>query len=420
MKPRRRTRVLIGLTLATAAVVALALWGSRSAAPPVLTAVVQRGEFIIDITTMGQVEAVRSRNVSRKRVGRSWSAAQIVDMAPEGSVVKESDFLVQLDMTEARKQLEEAQNSLLNAQAELARQIATSEQRLAELQSAVLTQQYSYEQTQLRTAAMTFEAEVRRREQELELKKAELALSDARERLAAQRVIAQAERDKAEFEVRRAELLVEQSEEALAAMTITAPEPGLVVYKTYRQGKVKVGDQAWPGMDIIELPDLSAMQVRTRVNEIDVRQVAIDQDVIIAVDALADQQFRGRVARLATLARAEGEAKVKVFDVDVLIEGEGGDLRPGMTAQCRIVTGRIADAVFAPLEAVFARDGQSVVFVADGELRPRPVVLGPRNDNYVVIEDGLAAGEVVSLRDPDQPFAVVPAAQESDTEEAQP
>ena len=229
-----------------------------------------------------------------------------------------------------------------------------------------------------------------------------------------------AELDKAEFEVRRAKMQVDQSQEALAALTITAPEPGLVVYKTYRQGKIKVGDQTWPGGEIIELPDLSSMQVRTRVNEIVVHQVAEGQEVIIKVDALADQVFRGTVSRIATLARTEGEARIKVFDVDVLIDGEGGALRPGMTAQCRIVTARIADAVSVPLEAVFERDGQSVVLVVDGGLEPRPVTLGPRNDDFVVIADGLDAGEVVSLRDPQRPRSEAQAADRAAAEEARP
>lgn len=415
-----RRRLLVGLVLGAAAVALLVWRAAPGAAPAMITAVAQQGEFVVDIATTGQIEAVKSSNVTRKRVGRSWGPVQIVQMVPEGSIVAEGDFLVQLDQAESQRQLEEAQNLLLNAQAELARQRATAASRLAELESALLTQEYSFEQARLRTEAMAFEAEARRREHELELKKAELALRDARDRLEAQRVIAAAELDKAEFEVRRAEMQVDQSREALAALTITAPEPGLVVYKTYRQGKIKVGDQTWPGGEIIELPDLSSMQVRTRVNEIVVHQVAEGQEVIIKVDALADQVFRGTVSRIATLARTEGEARIKVFDVDVLIDGEGGALRPGMTAQCRIVTARIANAVSVPLEAVFERDGQSVVLVVDGGLEPRPIALGPRNDDFVVITDGLAAGEIVSLRDPERPQPEAPAADRAAGEEARP
>jgi HlyD family secretion protein len=404
-----RRRIWVVVALVAAAVIATAVWGgARRTGEAAATATARRGEFIVDIATTGQVEAVRSRNVSRKRIGRSWNASQVVQLAPEGSVVKEGDFLVQLDMAETTTQLEEAKNALLNARAELARQTAESDSRLAELESAVLTQQYSHEQAKLRTEAMKFEAEVRRREQELELRKSELSLQEARDRLAAQHVIARAEHEKSEFSVRQAQLQVGQAEEALAAMTITAPEAGLVVYKTYRQGKVKVGDQVWPGMDLIELPDLAQMQVRTRVNEVDVRQVAVDQEVIIRVDALDGQEIPGKVSRIATLARTEGEAKVKVFDVDVLVTGSAEELRPGMTAQCRIIVSRLADVVSVPLEAVFEREGQSVVFVVPGNGKPVPVTVGARSDDFVEIVTGLTGGEAVALSDPEKPAPAAP------------
>lgn len=405
----RRRRYWAALVVVVVGIAALAIWsGSRRAAPPVATATAALGEFVVDIATSGQIEAVRSRNVSRKRISGSWNGAQIVQLAPEGSLVKEGDFLAQLDMAESTQQLEQAKNALQNAQAELARQMAESASKQAELESAVLSQEYGHEQTKLRSEAMKFEAEVRRREQEFELKKSELSLQEARNRLTSQGVIAKAEQDKAEFQVRTAQLQVDQAQEALAAMTITAPEPGLVVYKSFRQGKVKVGDQVWPGMDLIELPDLSRMQVRTRVNEVDVRQIAVDQEVLVKVDALDGQEFPGRVSRIATLARAEGEAKVKVFDVDVLLDGPAGDLRPGMTAQCRIVVARLADVVSVPLEAVFERDGASVVFLASANGQPTVVTLGQRSDDFVVVASGLSGGEAVSLRDPDQPNAAAP------------
>ncbi|MBK9304641.1 MAG: efflux RND transporter periplasmic adaptor subunit [bacterium] len=405
--PSRR-RLLAAAAVAVLLLATILALVARRPPASLVTAVARRGELVIDVATVGQVEAVRSRSVSRQRTSFSWDAVQIAQMAPEGSVVAQGDFLVQLDQSTTSQQLEQVENSLLNARAELARRRAEIDQRLAELESARLNQEYGYEQTRLRYDLMAFEAEVRRREQELELKKAELSLREAGDRLAAQRIIAEAELAKAQYDVRNAEMQVAQAREALASLTITAPEPGLVVYKTFRGGKIKVGDQVWPGMELIDLPDLSLMQVRTRVNEIDVRRIAVDQEVAVAVDALAGREFRGKVTRIATLARAEGEAKVKVFDVDVLIEGEAGDLRPGMTAQCRIIVARLADVVTVPLEAVFERDGGSVVFAVDGRVAARPVVLGERNDDFVVIESGLEAGATVSLRDPQQPPPAAP------------
>jgi len=115
------------------------------------------------------------------------------------------------------------------------------------------------------------------------------------------------------------------------------------------------------------------MQVRTRVNEVDVRQVAVDQEVVVRVDALDGQEIPGKVSRIATLARTEGEAKVKVFDVDVLLTGPAGDLRPGMTAQCRIIVSRLADFV----EIVSGLSGGEAVTLSDPE---KPAPSAPRKE----------------------------------------
>ena len=76
-------------------------------------------------------------------------------------------------------------------------------------------------------------------------------------------------------------------------------------------------------------------------------------------------------------------------------------LRPGMTARVEIEVEERAKALFVPLEAVFEREGRSVVYLAGRRPRPREVVLGPSSADFVVIEKGLSRGERVLLRDPE-------------------
>ena len=56
---------------------------------------------------------------------------------------------------------------------------------------------------------------------------------------------------------------------------------------------------------------------------------------------------------------------------------------------------------YIALEAIFEREGRSVVYVAGHRPRPREVVLGPSSADFVVIEKGLSRGERVLLRDPE-------------------
>jgi multidrug efflux pump subunit AcrA (membrane-fusion protein) len=73
-----------------------------------------------------------------------------------------------------------------------------------------------------------------------------------------------------------------------------------------------------------------------------------------------------------------------------------------MTAHVEIEAEERPRALSVPLDAVFQREDRSLVYVMSHRRAvPREVVLGPSNQDFVVIERGLRAGERVSLRDPE-------------------
>jgi multidrug efflux pump subunit AcrA (membrane-fusion protein) len=122
--------------------------------------------------------------------------------------------------------------------------------------------------------------------------------------------------------------------------------------------------------------------------------------VVITLDALHGPIFTGKVSNVAPLARREGDSEVKVFDIEVIIDGTHPELKPGMTAQAKIVTGKIQDVVSIPLEAVFDKGDTTIVYVKKHGWDRRPVKLGSKNSDYVIIESGVNPGDEVALRDP--------------------
>jgi len=373
------------------------------------TVEVERGTFVVTVSSRGELAAVESRTVSRPREGGRQSA--IVEMVPEGTIVEEGDFLLQFDTAEAERQLEQRRAELENARAKLAATRAQAASRLAEIESQLKLQEYTHEQAKLRYEQMQYEAEARRREQELELRKAELSLQEARERIESQRAVDAANIRTAEIEVEQARTAVTRAQEALERQTLTGPIGGLVVYETIwksgGRGKVAIGDTPWPGQELIEIPDLDAMMVRTKVDEVDVNRVAVGQPAVVAVDALDGLRLDGEVSRVATLARQERGESTKTFDVEILLTDHDDRLRPGMSVQCEVEVERHDDALSVPLEAVFEREDRTVVYVVDGEPTERTVELGSRNEDRVHILDGLEAGEIVALRDPTEPLPEV-------------
>lgn len=405
---------------AVAAVVVIITWTTVPQPAEIATMPAERGEFIIDVRTQGEIEALNSTNVSIPR-GRRRMTLQIVRMVPEGTEVAAGDFLLQLDTGEAEQRVAEAENELATARAELDASRASIESNMAQLESQLQTEQYNYEQAQISYKMMEYEAEAKRREAGLGLKIAELELEQAKQKIEAQKVIDAATLQKGEIKIRQAEADLEEARQTLSSLTLTAPIDGLVVYQKIWAGgdmkKVQVGDTPYPGMPVIGIPDLSQMLVKTSVPEVDVSAIEIGQNVILTVDALGGETFYATVSRVAPLARRESATNTKVFDVEAEVDSTAAGLRPGMTCDCRIVTGRIQDALYVPRQAVFEKDNATVVYVMEGRSwERRTVEVGQRNRDRVIVLAGLEEGEAVCLRDPTLPLEEIgdaPGARES-------
>jgi HlyD family secretion protein len=196
------------------------------------------------------------------------------------------------------------------------------------------------------------------------------------------------------------------AKQQLARCEVRAEVPGIVVYREVffgsEQRKPQVGDQVWANQPLIILPDISRMVVETKVRETDIHKVEQNQKVEIRVEAYPDLRLTGKVTLVGTLAQEEKERRgAKFFNVTIQINESEPRLRPGMTARVEIEVEERAKALYVPLEAVFERDGRSVVYLAGRRAQQREVVLGPSNADFVVVLKGLSHGDRVLLRDPE-------------------
>jgi HlyD family secretion protein len=205
---------------------------------------------------------------------------------------------------------------------------------------------------------------------------------------------------------------VELQTQNLEQCEIRATVSGLVIYKEVFFGsekrKVQVGDQVWPNQPLIMLPDLSQMTVETEVRETDIYKVEKNQRVLVSVDAYPEIRLEGEVSYIGTLAQAdEARRGGKYFSVTILVAEADARLRPGMSARVELLVERLEKAIYVPLEAVFERGGKHYCYVGHGgSSEVREVLIGPSNENHIVVEAGLEVGERVLLRDPND--AAVP------------
>jgi HlyD family secretion protein len=213
-----------------------------------------------------------------------------------------------------------------------------------------------------------------------------------------------ADRRSTERKVENTEVLLSVAERELEATVIRAPIPGMaVLQEEFREGekrKPRVGDTVWPNQALLTLPDLSVMDVVTRVREVDLHKVALGMKSSIELEAFPGTVLSGAVESIGVLAQKEGGVNdgEKYFQVVVAVSGSDERLRPGMTAVVTIHSQTVEDAVAVPVQAVFGELGDYFCYVADGTgYRKRTVKIGAFNERLARVVDGVGQGERVSL-----------------------
>ena len=137
----------------------------------------------------------------------------------------------------------------------------------------------------------------------------------------------------------------------------------------------------------MSIPDLSRMQVKIFLNEVDQTKIRSGLDATLVLDAYPEQEFHGKVREIARLAQTvTGEELLKGFICYVDIDGTDPRLKPGISAKVNIILDRMEDVVSVPVGAVYEIDGQYVVY-EQGRQKPTEIEVGPRNDGFIVVNN---------------------------------
>jgi HlyD family secretion protein len=141
---------------------------------------------------------------------------------------------------------------------------------------------------------------------------------------------------------------------------------GVVITRPVEYGEAVTGAGSFnAGTVICTVADLSSMIVKAGVSEVDIGKVRLGANVMVTLDAYPKVRFPGKVNRIAPAARLQEQ--VKVFDVEVVLDSQGKELRTGMTANVIIKGERAEKVLAAPIEAVFRREDGEVVYVKKPE-----------------------------------------------------
>ena len=419
-----------------------------------LTHTVTTEELLVTVTEEGNVESASNVDIKCQVAGGS----SILWIVPDGSTVKQGDKLVELDASTLEDQIntqriayEKALATKLQSEKTFAVAEISVEEYLEgtfkkEQQDADALITISLENLRSAENAYEFSEKLFRKgyvsQLELEsakfaVERAELELESARtaklvlEKFTKAKTLKdlESQRDNAEAQMKSdaaaynlEEARLKRLEDQLKNCTIVAPQDGMVVYANERGGRfgqseatIEEGAAVRERQTILRLPDLARMQVKVNVHESKVDQVRSGLRARLKV---LDNEYTGTVTSVANQPEPSSffSGNVKEYATIVSVDGEPAGLRPGMTAEVEILVAHLKSTVTLPVAAVVEQQRKFYCWV-DAEPTPerRPLVLGPSNDHFIAIQDGVSAGEVVVLN----PRAAVPEARQMDDGEAE-
>lgn len=185
---------------------------------------------------------------------------------------------------------------------------------------------------------------------------------------------------------------------------IYAPHNGMVTYAMENRwsttSNISEGAIVRQRQELINLPDLSRMQVKTSVHETVQDQITPGMAVTVKVEAAGNKTFRGTVKSVGVLPERGNyfNSDIKVYTTIVTIDQEVDLLKPGMTAVADIHVDLLKDVITIPVQAIVQIGDESWCYVSAGSnVERRPVEVGQSNDKFVEIKSGLTVGEQIVL-----------------------
>jgi len=373
-----------------------------------LYAEARKGQFDIIVNTTGELQAENSTDIKGPEITQSRNIRamdiKITDLVPEGTEVKEGDYIATLDKTSFDNTLKDELERLTTSETNLEVKVLDTAVTLSNLRDNIKNLRFTVEEAAITLEQSKYEPPTTIRQAEISLDKANRSLDQTIRSYALRVEQARSDMRTIKNNLTEQRQRVADLQEVLTKFIVNAPSTGMVIYKRDRMGtKRKVGSSISPWDNVVAtLPDMSSMISKTYVNEIDVSKVKGGQKVEIMVDAFPEKKYTGNVISVANIGEQLPNADAKVFEVMIKVDGSDPILRPSMTTGNKIVTKTINDVIYIPLESVQA-GADSIPFVYTKKGSRQVVVLGESNENNVIAEQGVEQGEMLYLSTPESP-----------------
>ncbi len=366
-----------GWLVAILAVAGVLVWRGHAPVPThYVTVAAEHGSLIRAVTATGTVNPVVTVQVG------TYVSGPIVKLYCDfNTQVKQGQICAKIDPRPYEITVEQARANLANAQAQLKKdQAALAYDRLEYQRNLALVKENVVSQDTVDSARST-----------------------------ADQAAAQVELDRANIQQQQAALHAAQVN--LGYTDIISPVDGTVVLRNVDVGQTVAASFQTPTLFLIA-QDLTRMQVDASVSESDVGPVRIGQPAEFTVDAFPHHPFPASVSQVRQAPITV--QNVVTYDVVLSVSNPELLLKPGMTANAKIVTAEQEDVLKVPLQALrFSPDGgdhggnpahqhgdhTASLWVLDGDaLRQVQVVRGIDDGASVeILSGGLKPGDQVVI-----------------------
>ncbi len=434
--------LVLGASASGVGLMALQEKGSAIAAPggkplaartgEVPTVTVKGGKLRVTVIERGSLEAPTTADIYSRIEGQTT----VMQIVPEGSVVKKGQIICELDSASLKDQLinqiiteNAAEASFRNAKlsretAEIA--VAEYADGISKSEMTALTDAITASESAINKAE-TRQARIRLARQKLNtilaakgaeraatdivadldlddradataltLLREQHALRQAREKLTRYekftrpKILAELDRDlnkavmnqlakQATWELEKSR--VQKLEKQIAACTIKAPTDGALLYaelpnRTGGFTLIEKGVTVRERQKLFSVVDRTGpMIVNTKVHESQIDKLAEKMKAKVKVDAYTDVAFDGTVEEIAGRPDPATErSKTKLYTTKIKIDPRAVPLVPGMTARVEILVAEHDNVLSVPVEAIVQHDGKDhiIVMKADGLFDAEP------------------------------------------------
>ena len=197
------------------------------------------------------------------------------------------------------------------------------------------------------------------------------------------------------------ETIFNRHQQALSSLEVVSPFSGLLVYEKDRRGeKPAIGQSVFPGRPIAQIPNLDNMQASLFVQANDAIDLAKGLAVDIRLDAFPNKVFNGEISAVSGFPRSiERGNPVTYFEIVVkLLQQDKSMMQPGRKLTAKIDVKAPTKELVVPLQTLYFENGNSYVYLQDGnKFSKQSVVSGRKNLYLVEITEGLNNGDIIAL-----------------------